>query len=275
MKQKINKVFLIICCFLLTACQLREQQQYLTFIDAETIEYEKNFNACSLVDSADGYDKEAFIYSDEKIELPNGKTIMCNMENKKPKLDTVKYTFHYRNQDEIKRIKFVDTTPPKISNLKKEYEVQKGNEYFDLKNLIKVEDNYDTDIIVSFNGSYDIDKVGIYTIEVIAEDSNKNQTKATTQVIIKEEEVKEDYSNNSSISNNGHGDAGNSYSNESNITNSPSSTKKETKYFSIDEYSSFDQCLNACNSYISGSNAMCVPYPANEQIKKGYEAIFQ
>ena len=271
-------MFIICCCFLLTACQLREDQQYLTFIEDETVEYNDEFNACSLVISADGYNQDAFTYNDESIELPNGKTIMCNMENKKPILDTVKYTFHYRNQNQIKRIKFIDTTPPEILNLKKEYEVQVNNEYFDLKKLITVEDNYDNDIILSFNGSYDITKEGVYEIEIIAEDSNKNQSKAKTKIIVIDSENNNSgsyYQNN----NQEHSNNGNSYSDSKDEGSSGSasspSVKKESKLFLLDEYSTFDKCLNACNEYISGSNAMCVPYPENEQIKTGYLAIFQ
>lgn len=277
MNQKINKIFILCCCFLLTACQLREDQQYLTFIEDETVEYNEKFNACSLVVSADGYDQDTFTYNDESIELPNGKTIMCNMENKKPSLDTVKYTFHYRNQEQIKRIKFIDTTPPKIE-LKKEYEVQVDNEYFDLQKLITVQDNYDDDIILSFNGSYDISKAGTYEIEIIAEDSNKNQSKAKTKIIV----IDSDNSNSGSYSQNNNQEQSNNSNPYSDNTDSGSSgsasypsEKKESKLFLLDEYSTFDKCLNACNEYISGSNAMCIPYPENEQIKTGYLAIFQ
>ena len=94
--------------------------------------------------------------------------------------------------------------------------------------------------------------------------------------------VDSDNNNDGSYSQNNNqeqSNSGNSYSDNTDKGSSGSASyptvKKESKLFLLDEYSTFDKCLNACNEYISGSNAMCIPYPESEQIKTGYLAIFQ
>lgn len=279
---------MICCCFLLAGCQLRERQHYLSFVPDEEIEYSDDFNSCSLIESADGYKKEQFeVVEEDKIKLPNGKTIMCNTEKKQPTLDTVKYTFSYRNQEEVKRIRFIDTMKPEFTSIKEEYIVQKDNEYFKLNSIIEVKDNYDKKLELFFNGKYDVSKTGTYEIEVVAEDSSKNRASEKVRVIVKSSLTDDEQKDSPSSSNqasssdgkvhNGSASSGSS-NNSTTVPQAPEQTpiqsSKSPKTFSIDDYSSFEECLNACNLYIIGSNGLCSPYQ-EDGINKGYRATFQ
>lgn len=256
---------------LLAGCQLREQPQYLTFIKDTEIEYDKNFNFCSLVEEADGYGKDEFTFHENSIELPNGRTVMCNTDKKENSIGSMKIAFMYRNVEQMISIKFIDTTAPVFTDLKKEYVVQKDNEYFQLNQLIHATDNYDSTVPIYFNGAYDLHTVGEYPIEVIAEDSNKNSSKAATVVIVQD--------NSDKVVSSSPESPATDEDEKDTVKNTPGSStgnmKKESKKFDIDDYEDFNACLAACNKYISGSNAICTPYPQEEQIKQGYIAIFQ
>lgn len=289
MKKLINLSLILILLAGITGCELKEQKNYINFVQKQEIEYSHSFNSCSLITSVEGYASKDFHIENDIIKLPNGKTVMCNTENKEPKLDTIKYTYSYRGSTQNFRIKMIDKSKPIIKNLKKEYVVQIGNEYFDLKNLIEVSDNYDKNVKLYFNGNYDVNKVGSYELEVIAEDCNKNKTIAKTKVIVKnnlstDEEKNNNYSSSDSEKNsqkvvesikNDISDKGIYDKKEENKTENslPRNISKETRRFSIDDYNSFDECMNACNLYIQGNNGMCIPYK-KDGLNAGYEAVF-
>lgn len=268
---------------------MRETETYITFDNEQVFEYSRDFDVCQLVEEVDGYTKESFVYDVGKILLPNEKMVMCNSSKKPLELDTFEYAFKYRGNEEYKKITFIDTTPPTFNKIKKEYVVEKGNEYFNLNNIISVSDNYTNDFELFFNGEYDINKVGKYPMEVVVFDSSFNKATYNFTIIIKDSVAEAEKNNNSSSGNNNSngssngssgtpsnpssGNSGSSGSGSSNNGGSSSGSKKPPKTFSIDDYDSFDECLNVCNQYIKGNTGMCTPYKEGD-IYKGYKASF-
>ncbi|MEG0528305.1 MAG: hypothetical protein RR531_12395, partial [Longicatena sp.] len=75
------------------------------------------------------------------------------------------------------------------------YEVEVDNEYFDLKQLYEVKDNYYelSELTVAANGSFDKTKTGKYEIEITAMDPslNKSSKKIVVNVVDKDVIIKE------------------------------------------------------------------------------------
>lgn len=292
-------IFMIMIFSSIQGCEKKVNNSEIKFIEEDRIEYSKDFKISNLIKSVDDYTSEDFNISDDDtiITLPNGKTVAINTENKEIELDTIRFKFKYNNENFIKEILIEDTTAP-IINSEETYTVSVGNKYFDLKNIISAEDNYtdSNDIELFYNGDYDIDKVGTYEIEVIAYDGKKNRATKKINVIVEgnkeENAVNESLSssNENTVGNNFNSNTNTSLSSESEVINNPSSGSSATvkpnyipeeKIFTIDTYSSFDECYQACQSYIM--ECMNNGYQGTgsaEPIKRdgvyiGYKAIFR
>ena len=280
----------ILIPFTISGCQLRESNHSITFIEDNTIEYSSDFKVTDLIESVDSYTKDDFKISDDDslITLPNGKTVSVNVTNKEIKLDTIRFDFRYMNENFSKEIIIQDTTAPQIE-CKNVYEVKLGNEYFLLENLISCSDNFTSnqEIEIFFNGSVDVNKAGDYNIQIIAYDQKKNKSEKTVKVTVKEEvsvivEVPSESSNNNNSNNNSNSNANNTTQN----SNSGSTSKANSNYtpssktFTIDTYSSFDECMQACQNYINecmnkGYQGRATAEPIKENgVYIGYKAVF-
>lgn len=313
MKKKKRFIFVLfigITLLFLTGCEVRENNHSIQFISDEVIEYSRDFKAIDLIEKVDDYSKNQFKINDDKtlITLPSGKTVSINVSNKSIKLDTIRFEFKYLNKSYFKEVVIQDTTPPLI-DCKDEYEVELKNEYFDLRNLIQCTDNFtdEHDIEIYFNGNYDVNKEGTYTVQVLAYDEKRNMTSKNVNIIVKKGAVTEIVIQSPSGGNDGQNTTGNKKPAEKpNNTTPPSnakpsgnggntstakpsdnqkpskpSYKPETRTFTIDVYGSFDACLNACQNYINECmDKGFVGRASAEPIKKddvyiGYQAVFK
>ena len=182
----------ILITFMISGCQVRENNHSITFIEDEIIEYSSDFKISDLIESIDSYKREDFKIAedDSLITLPDGKTVAVNVTDKKIKLDTIKFDFRYMNKTFTKEILIQDTTAPQIV-CEDIYEVELGNEYFVLENLITSNDNFTSkpEIEIYFNGFYDVNKAGDYDIQVIAYDQKKNKAEKAIKITVKEEKI--------------------------------------------------------------------------------------
>lgn len=320
----------ILITLLISGCQVRESGHSITFIDDEVIEYSSDFKVSNLIKSVDDYTQDDFKVSedDSLITLPGGKTIAVNVTNKEIKLDTIRFDFRYMNETYTKVIIIQDTTAPQI-DCKDVYEVKKGNEYFDLINLITCKDNFTLgeEIEIYFNGSYDVNEAGDYSVQILAYDQKKNKAEKTVKITVKEDEPivvekpvdKENDStgatadNNSSSNNHNNsssnnskpvsnsntntnkGNASNDNKNQSSSSGNAAQDKKpsgesgtsqsnnytpQSRTFTIDNYDTFDDCFNACQSYINecmnkGYQGRATAEPIkSDDVYIGYRAVF-
>ena len=302
MKHKLNfikLVCLLITFSFITGCQVKEKKGDITFIQDKKIEYSHEFKISDLIEKVDDYTRKDFKINedDTKIDLPNGKTVAINTTDRKIELDTIKFTFRYANKNFIKEVLIQDTTAPKIK-CEDTYKVLIHNKYFELEHLIEVEDNYSSKekVEVYYNGSYDIDKVGAYEVEVIAYDEKKNKSVKKVKIIVEKEKSDEQVTVNgnqssndlNTPSSNNAGGNGNGSSNHQPTT--PPIEKPvappinyytpQVKEFTIDTYASFDECYAACQNYISkcmqqGYSGVATAEPIKRDgVYIGYRAVF-
>lgn len=301
-----NKLTIFICLLLilfLSGCQVRKSYE-IKFIDKEKFEYTSDFKPSDLLVSVNGFKREEFRFNDDYtvLTLPDNSTVKINTSKKEIKLGTIKFEFLYKNQIYSKKIILQDTTPPEIVS-ENSYDVEIKNKYFDLKNQIYCKDNYTkkNSIKVFFNGSYDLEKEGQYKVEVIAYDQKKNKTVKEIIVNVVNSKVDNDYSQNVNESDvstkQSESNKSNSSSSNSNNTDNTNNTNNsnhekpksdtnnssflpETKSFRIENYGTFDACLNACQQYINeclskGYKGLAKAQPIQENgIYVGYQAIF-
>lgn len=300
MKVYTKIIALFILSSFLMGCELREGNNEILFIDEKVIVYDDDFKVSSLIKSIQNYKASDFDIEkdDSVIRLPNNKTVMVNYAKDEIKLGDVTFSFKYNGSIYQKKVTFIDNVAPIITCLSS-YDVEKGNKYFDLENLIETKDNYtdEKNIELFFNGSYDINKVGKYNVEVLAYDEQKNVSKKNVTVNVKDEKVENDYqkpSNSNQNSSSNHSQSQNknpsNSSKENHSSNSSSDKKKpshstsnykpQSKSFTIDTYSSFEECLKACENYIyEAQRKGFVGYARAEPIQRdglniGYKAVF-
>lgn len=294
MAKKIYTIILLgLLTLLLMGCKMREKPNEIKFIKDEKIEYTKDFKVSSLIEKVDKYSREElkFTEDDSTIKLPNNKTVMVNYDKDTIQLGTISFAFKYGGALYKKKITLCDTTPPQINCLSK-YDVEKGNKYFRLENLITFTDNYssENDIERFFNGSYDIDKVGKYTVEILAYDKKKNKSSKKVVINIKDEKVNIDYNKPAKDykpSSNGSSSQSNSQNSTKNKNNSSSKKPSSSTYipksrtFTIDTYDTLEECLQAWEKYVFEEQKKGFVGTAKAQpiqrdgLDIGYKAIFE
>lgn len=282
----------VLLSYLLAGCQLRDKEEYIKFVDIKSIEYDKNYNACKLIDNVDGYSQKDFTYEeDSKIRLPSDEIVQCDYSKKGITLGEIKYDFKYKGIIQFKHISVTDNTAPVFTRIKKEYTVLVNNEYFDLKNLIQVTDNYTSSVTLAFNGSYDIKVAGTYDMEAVATDQNDNKSIYKFKIIVKsnlKENEKEDYESDNSVKKDNNNIIDENNSNTQSSPSVPNIPKQESKppvniqkpssqIFHIDNYDTFSDCENACLNYVKNTGwvglSSCLIYKENDE-NKGYQAVF-
>lgn len=293
-----KKIFILfIISLFLIGCQTRTNDK-ITFIDDDEIEYTSDFKVADLIIKVNDYDKDTFVFNDDYsiLTLPDNTTVKINSDNKTIELDTINFSFTYKSKKYYKKIKIKDTTPPEI-NCKTSYEVGLGNEYFDLSNLINCSDNYtkEEDIEIYFNGDYNLEKEGKYVVEVIAYDQKDNKATKEITVDVKDSDVPEDYSDTQTEKtdksekiaskkkekkSNASAENKSKQENKQENKNEKSNYIPSSKTFRIEDYGTFDACLNACQNYIDscmakGYQGVAKAQPVQENgIYVGYTAIF-
>ena len=155
----------------------------------DTITVNSISNACEIIESIDGVKYENSMSEDLNINI-NGNKIICPDINLSS-TGVISLNFTVNGKSLLHNLNIVDDIPPKIES-KDLFEVELGNVYFDVLNEIKYSDNY-SDVEIGMTGSFDVNKIGTYSINVVAVDTTGNSsTKVITiRVIEKEKEIVE------------------------------------------------------------------------------------
>lgn len=127
------------------------------------------------------------------IRLPDKTQVDCS----EIKQETGKQVITYKYLDKQKQftITVIDAVKPVIQTKddKNIFEVEVNNEFFDLKQLFSVQDNYsnEKEISVTTEGNYDLKKPGNYSIKIRAIDASGNQDEKVIELVVKPKEVVE------------------------------------------------------------------------------------
>lgn len=181
--------YLLITALLLVACKKNEVGIDIKLKD-NVFEYREILHACEAVESINDQPIDS-IDKDNSTLLSNGILVSCEASDLST-LGEKMLIFKY-NRDESQEflINIVDTVAPVIEFDVEEIEVEIGNLYFDIHNLIQVNDNYDSEVKLQVDGHYNLDEVGAYRLKLIAKDSsgNESQRDVVVKVLEKEKEV--------------------------------------------------------------------------------------
>ena len=179
--------FLLLLFLLLSGCQSRRHE--LLIEAPETIRVNETINACTFVKSVDGIQVEPGMQQGDQIVADEKIIIGCSSSLTLSKLGD--YLLEYQineRQTEAVTVKVIDDLAPEIKVSQKEYEVEEGNEYFNISNEVSFSDNYDKDFLHSIDHNIDIDKPGDYRVSIYARDSSGNETRKSVLVKVVEKE---------------------------------------------------------------------------------------
>lgn len=294
--KKVFKAFSIsLLVLVLSGCELRETvKNEIVFTDKDTIEVDRNFNSCLLIDKVNDIEITDTMIEDNEIKLPNKEVVKCNTSNLELTTGSKNYEFLYKKMKFNKKVDLKDTTAP-IIKTEKEFVVEEGNEYFVLSNYVEVIDNFDDEVFIGYTGSYDLNKIGEYPVEIKAIDKSDNESieKVVIKVVDKEKEIitipneppksSENNSNNSSGSN--AGNAGSNSSGETKPKPQPkpnnSGYKAQNKDFLFSEGYDKNTGFQACKGYLNAEmdkghigSGSCDPIQENG-VYKGFRATFR
>ena len=179
--------FLLLLFLLLSGCQSRRHE--LLIEAPETIRVNETINACAFVKSVDGIQVESGMQQGDQIVADEKIIIGCSSSLTLSELGD--YLLEYQineRQTEAVTVKVIDDLAPEIKVSQKEYEVEKGNEYFNISNEVSFSDNYDKDFLHSIDHDIDINKPGDYRVSIYARDSSGNETRKSVLVKVVEKE---------------------------------------------------------------------------------------
>ena len=179
--------FLLLLFLLLSGCQSRRHE--LLIEAPETIRVNETINACTFVKSVDGIQVEPGMQQGDQIVADEKIIIGCSSSLTPSELGD--YLLEYQineRQTEAVTVKVIDDLAPEIKVSQKEYEVEEGNEYFNISNEVSFSDNYDKDFLHSIDHNIDIDKPGDYRVSIYARDSSGNETRKSVLVKVVEKE---------------------------------------------------------------------------------------
>ncbi len=178
---------LLLLFLLLSGCQSRRHE--LLIEAPETIRVNETINACAFVKSVDGIDIEQGMQQGDQIIANDRIIIGCNSSLTLSELGD--YLLEYQineRQTEAVTVKVIDDLAPEIKVSQEEYEVEEGNEYFDIANEVSFSDNYDKEFLHSIDHDIDISKPGDYRVSIYARDSSGNETRKSVLVKVVEKE---------------------------------------------------------------------------------------
>ena len=179
--------FLLLLFLLLSGCQSRRHE--LLIEAPETIRVNETINACAFVKSVDGIQVEQRMQQGDQIIVNDRIIIGCSSSLTLSELGD--YLLEYQineRQTEGVTVKVIDDLAPEIKVSQKEYEVEEGNEYFDIANEVSFSDNYDKEFLHSIDHDIDINKPGDYRVSIYARDSSGNETRKSVLVKVVEKE---------------------------------------------------------------------------------------
>lgn len=174
---------LLISSLLVSGCSMQEHT--LEYDEDTIVEVNKELDTCELIKSVDGVEITQSMREKGRIILDGGVLECQNLKSNKLGVQEITYT--YDNQVFKHIVEIVDTEAPLIV-VQDEYEVDVGNEYFDLDNRVVFSDNYDTDYYKEIIGDFDINTAGEYTLIAKAEDNSGNKNEKEFKVLVIEPE---------------------------------------------------------------------------------------
>lgn len=183
---RIGRSVLLIVLFL-AGCSDKRHELILNY--PGNIRVNETVNACSFVKSVDGIKIEEGMQQGDRIVVSEKLVIGCNSALTPEKLGD--YLLEYEiNEKKAKTVtlKVIDDLPPIINVRQEEYEVEQGNEYFDIENEVSFSDNYDEKFLCSIDHNINIDETGDYTVRIYAKDSSGNESRKEVPVKVIEKE---------------------------------------------------------------------------------------
>lgn len=178
---------LILLLLLLSGCQRKRHE--LLVEAPETIRVNETINACALVKSVDGIKIEPGMQQGDQIVVDDRIVIGCNSSMTPDELGD--YLLEYQineRQTESVTVRVIDDVAPEIKARQDSYEVEEGNEYFNIANEVFFSDNYDKEFLHSIDHDIDIDKPGDYKVSIYAKDSSGNEARKSLLVRVVEKE---------------------------------------------------------------------------------------
>lgn len=166
-------VFLSISLFFL--CSLIV---YLYFTNTEDLILKKNIT----------YNFRDTIHTKDLIENLNGKLVTNSLIDTntvgKRKVQISYYNHYGFIENKYALVEIKDVTPPTVV-VNNTYFIEKGNKY-NLLDKIFCADDYDDDVTCQIIGDYNFNKVGKYSLKIVATDKSNNVTSKSFSLIVSE-----------------------------------------------------------------------------------------
>ena len=224
----------LFCLFIFTGCIKNDTVKIEltgTTVEVNSI---KDSCSCYLVKSVNGNPVKAeHIFQEaNKIVIDKVEVNCGDFDNSR--LGTMTITFSNKGKNYSMNIEVVDTIAPIILIDEDVYDVEEGNEYFNINNLFTVQDNYDNNVLVGITGHVDLNTIGTYQVLLAAKDSSGNTTEKSiiVNVVEKEKEIVtvggSGGGNNNSGNNNNNNNSGNGGGNNSGGDNGNNGTTTQT-----------------------------------------------
>lgn len=237
-------------------------------LKTKTIEYEKEeIDICQYIKKIDGTNIREFNVSENKI-MEKDFEVSCTPINVR-KLGKQETTIMINGVEVIVNFEVKDTKAPTITIKSEELQVEEGNEYFDLKSLIKVNDAYDKNPTIGYTGEYDLSKSGTYTVVVTAVDSSKNKASKKIKINVDEKEVKIVERESATVLPNTTTNENNSVTSNRGSTNQVVSSLARKEFLFVNGFdlmTGFDACMN----YKGNNVGACEPLQGSDGLPYGY-----
>lgn len=244
-------------------------------LKSKTFEYSKQkFDVCKVIEKVNNVKISSFNRTDGKIDQDDIHVLCPNVRIQE--LGKQEVTVKVNGSEVTLNFKIKDTTPPDIKFDRNTFNVEEGNEYFNIKKQVAINDKYDPNPIIGWSGEYDLKIPGEYILKVSASDESKNKSEKELKVIVSKKEVKvvekEVIVNGSS--NNAGSESGQvpSSTNNSGSNKIQSSLPSQTWLFSdgFDIQSGFDKC----QAYRGSNSGSCKPLrDENTGLPYGYQYL--
>lgn len=191
MNWKKTKEISVLFILILSGCSSEEEINIQ--LKTDQVEVMSDVNACDLVASVNGVEVIEDYITGNQIKLTDDKNSIECPDFTPNRLGLYSLEYVYRNKIYSFNIHVVDTTPPELMLKDTVVEVEQGNPYFSIHSLYTVQDAFDDKPLVSILGSWDIETVGEYSVQITAKDSsgNENKQEMSIKVIEKEKEIVE------------------------------------------------------------------------------------
>ena len=161
--------FLVFLCFLIL---------YLHFTNTEDLILKKNIS----------YNFRETVHTKDLIEKLNGKLLTNSLVDTntvgKRKVQISYYNHYGFIENKYALVEIKDVTPP-TAVVNSTYFAEKGSKY-NLLNKIFCADDYDDNVTCQITGDYNFNKVGKYSLKIIATDKSNNVTSKSFSLVVSE-----------------------------------------------------------------------------------------